>query len=263
MSHMHRRLVVLALTAGCGSVQNQGPPDGTPPDGSIDLARGCALKAQMDEASWPTTGSPVINSCGGAGGRITGSTAMPASDAFRGRVGSFSGNACVDFTSTPALHGTTGLTMSAWIKPTGLNMVDSNGVITKRVDRGVQSEYSLNVWTGNHVWVDFGDTDRYSGTATLTNGSWVQLTAVFDGTRPAGDRVRLFINGMPDPLQHAVIGNLGTALPSYDSPVHVGCTPAPTAMPPTQQTFQGQLDNVTIWNRALSDAEIAQLHANG
>ena len=222
------------------------------------------LKAQMDETSWPTTGSPVINSCGTSGGRRSGASAMPVSDAIRGRVGSFSGNACVDFTSTPALHGTTGLTMSAWIKPTGLNMVDSNGVITKRLDRGVQSEYSLNVWTGNHVWVDFGDMDRYSGTATLTNGNWVQLTAVFDGTRPAGDRVRLFINGMPDPLQHAVIGNLGTTLPSYDAPVHVGCTPAPnTAMPPTQQTFQGELDNVTIWNRALSDAEIAQLHANG
>jgi hypothetical protein len=86
---------------------------------------------------------------------------------------------------------------------------------------------------------------------------------VFDGTRPASDRVRLFINGVADPLQHTTIGNLGTSLPSYDSPVHVGCTPAPSAMPPTQQTFMGQLDNVTIWNRALSDAEIAQLHANG
>jgi hypothetical protein len=260
---MHRRLVVLALTAGCGSVQDPGPSDGMPPGGSIDLARGCALKAQMDEASWPAAGSPVINSCGTAGGRLTGSGAAPASDATRGRVGSFSGDACVDFTSAAALHGTTGLTMSAWVKPTGLNGVDSNGVITKRNDRMVQSEYSLNVWTGNHVWVDFGDIDRYSGTATLANGVWVQLTAVFDGTRPAADRVRLFINGTADPLQHAVIGNLGTTLPSYDSPVHVGCTPAPSAQPPTQQTFHGELDNVTIWNRALGDAEITQLHASG
>jgi hypothetical protein len=46
---MHRGFVVLALTAGCGSVQNSGTPDGMPPDGSIDLAHGCALEAQMDE----------------------------------------------------------------------------------------------------------------------------------------------------------------------------------------------------------------------
>jgi hypothetical protein len=261
---MHRWLVVLALTAGCGSVQSPAPPDGSPPsDGStgIDLARGCALQARMDEASWPTTGSPVINSCGTSGGRLTGTGAMPTSDAVRGRVGSFSGTACVDFTSTAALHGTTGLTMSAWVKPTALDFQTSNGVITKRVDKGVQSEYGLFVWTGNHVWVDLGDMDRYSGTATLANNAWVQLTAVFDGTRPAADRVRLFINGVPDPLQHTMIGNLGTTLPSYDSPVHVGCTPAPSAM--TQQTFQGELDNVTVWNRALSDDEIAKLYANG
>jgi len=264
MSHMHRHLVALALVAGCGSVQNPGLPDGSTggTDGStVDLARGCVLQAKMEETMWPSTGNPVANSCGGAGGALTGSGAMPIKDPIRNQVGSFSSNACIDFASTAQLHGTTGLTMSAWIKPTGLNGVDSNGIITKRLDRGVQSEYSLNVWTGNHVWVDFGDMDRYSGAATLSNGVWVQVTAEFDGTRAPADRVRLFINGVADTLQHAVIGNLGTTLPSYDAPVHVGCTPAPSAS--TQQTFIGELDNVTIWNRALSDEEIAQLYANG
>jgi hypothetical protein len=269
---MYRQVVALALTAGCGSVQNPTTPDGSigstdggPSDGAtVDLARGCALKAKMDETSWPTTGNPVLNSCGTAGGALTGAGAMPIKDPVRKQVGSFSGTACIDFASTAAFHGTTGLTMSAWIKPTGLNGVDSNGIITKRLDRGVQSEYSLFVWTGNHVWVDFGNTDRYSGTAVLTNsGSWVLVTAVFDGTRAAADRVRLFINGAPDPLQHQTVGDLGTTLPSYDAPVHLGCTPAPSAQPPTQQTFIGELDDVTIWNRALSDDEIAQLFTNG
>ena len=259
---MHRWLVVLAITASCGSVpatlDDASPIDGLP---GVDLMRGCALKVQMDETSWPSTGSPVLNSCGGSGGRLTGTGAMPAVDSVRGQVGSFSGDACVDFTSSAALHGTTGLTMSAWVRPIALDNATSNGIITKRNDRSVQSEYSLFVWTGNHVWVDFGDSDRYSGTATLSNGVWVQLTAVFDGTRPVNDRVRLFINGVPDSLQHATIGNLGTTLPNYDSPVHVGCTPAPSV--PTQQTFVGQLDNVTIWNRALSNDEITKLYTNG
>jgi hypothetical protein len=255
---MTRPLCALALCVGCGSVQ--APPDGPP---AIDLSRGCVLAAQLDETAWPASGSPVVNSCGGAGGHLTGTGAMPAADAMRGRVGAFSGNACVDFASTTALHGTTGLTLSAWVRPTALDGQTSNGIITKRLDRSVQSEYSLFVWTGNHVWVDVGDSDRFSGTATLSNNVWSQLTAVFDGTRAMPDRVRLFINGVSDPLQHATIGNLGTTLPSYDAPVHIGCTPAPSAAPPTQQTFTGQLDNVTIWNRALGDDEIAKLYANG
>lgn len=255
-------IAALASVGACGNVKEA--PDAPPADApGPDPARGCVLKALMDEASWSASGSPVGNSCGGAGGRLTGATAMPITDPTRGRVGSFSGTACVDFTSTPALHGATGLTMSAWVRPTALDGQTSNGIITKRNDRSVQSEYALFVWTGNHVWVDLGDSDRYSGTATLANNVWVQLTAVFDGTRAATDRVRLFINGVNDPLQHAVIGNLGTSLPSYDAPVHVGCTPAPGAAPPTQQTFTGQLDNVTIWNRALSDAEIALVYTSG
>jgi len=254
---MYRWMVILAITASCGNVQ--ATPDGPPP---IDLGRGCVLKAQMDEGAWPATGNPVINSCGSDTGHLTGTGAMPIVDVTRGHVGSFSGTACIDFASTAALHGTTGLTLSAWVRPTSLDGVTSNGVITKRNDRSVKSEYSLFVWTGNHVWVDLGDSDRFSGTATLANNVWVQLTAVFDGTRAVNDRVRLFINGVLDPLQHAVIGNLGDTLPSYDSPVHLGCTPAPTAMPATQQTFTGQLDNVTIWNRALTDDEIAQLYHN-
>ena len=256
---MYRWLAILAITASCGSVQ--ATPDGPP---AVDLARGCVLKAQMDETSWPATGNPVLNSCSGAGaGHLTGSGAMPVVDGTRNHVGSFSNNACIDFASTPALHGTTGLTMSAWVRPTALDGQTSNGVITKRMDRSVQSEYALFAWTGNHVWVDFGDSDRFSGTATLTSNVWVQLTAQFDGTRPMNDRVRLFINGVLDPLQHAQIGNLDTTLPSYDAPVHVGCTPAPSAMPATQQTFMGDLDNVTIWNRALTDDEIAALYHNG
>lgn len=253
---MYRWLVPPAILAGCGSVQAR--PDGPP---EVDLARGCVLKAQMDEASWPATGSPVRSSCGSDTGRLTGTGAMPAMDATRGRVGSFSDDACVDFASTPALHGTTGLTMSAWVRPTALDGETSNGVISKRADRAMQSEYSLFVWTGNHVWIDLGETDRYSGTATLSNNVWAQLTAVFDGTRPVNDRVRLFINGVQDPLQHAVIGNLGDSLPSFDAPLHLGCIPAPCAAPATQQTFQGQLDDVTVWNRALSDEEIAQAYA--
>jgi len=255
---MQRQLLLLAsvtVCAGCGNVQSQ--PDAPP---AIDLARGCVFKATMDEASWPTTGRPVLDACGNAPGGLTGTGASTIVDPMRGRVGNFSNNVCIEIPSSDALYGTTGLTMSAWVRPTALDGVTSNGVISKRIDKNTQSEYGLFVWTGNHVWVDLGDTDRYSGTATLSNNVWSQLTAVFDSSRQGTDRVRLFINGVLDPLQHTTIGNLGATLPTYNSPLHLGCTPAPSAVPPTQQTFQGQLDNVTIWNRALSDDEIAQLY---
>jgi hypothetical protein len=253
---MHRSLLVLATAAGCGNAE--APPDAPP---TLDLMRGCVMKALMNETSWIGPGNPVLNACGSGAGGVTGSGADAATDAERGAVGNFSGDACVDFASTDELHGTTGLTMSAWVRPTGLNGVDSNGVISKRNDRNKESEYGLFVWTGSKVYVDLGDSDRYVGTAALGNNRWSHLTAVFDSTRADAERVRLFINGVADPLQHVTIGNLGATLPSYNAPLHLGCTPAPTADPPTQQTFQGQLDNVTIWSRALTDDEIAAAYA--
>lgn len=248
----HRlRILVVALAAGCGSVRQEPALD-----------RGCGLKAEMDEDAWPAAASPVANACDASNpGRVTGMTAAPTSDATRGKVGAFSGTACVDFPSASAVHGDTGLTMSAWVRPTALDGAASNGVISKRDDKGVNAEYSLFIWTGNNVWIDLGDSDRYQGTAQLQNGVWTQLTAVFDGTRPAEQRVQLFINGVADSLRHQTIGNLGTTLPSYASPVHVGCMPSPSQS--VQQTFTGQLDDVTIWNRALTDDEITQLYVDG
>jgi Concanavalin A-like lectin/glucanases superfamily len=267
---MHRLLVVVAVAA-CGSVAvvpGDASLDAALPDAAgldarpiPDLKKGCILKATMDEASWAGTGKPVVNACGSGGGSVVGAGADTALDAERGRVGSFSMDACVDFPSTPELHGSTGLTMSAWVRPTGLNGVDSNGVISKRNDKNAQSEFGLFVWTGSKVYVDLGNSDRYQGTAVLSPNVWSQLTAVFDSSLPAADRVRLFINGVADPLQHVTIGDLGTSLPSYDAPVHLGCTPAPSVVPPTNQTFRGQLDNVTIWNRALSADELTALYA--
>src|SRR6185503_19939075 len=102
---MQRLLVVLAIGAGCGSVRET--PDAPP---TIDLGRGCVLKARMDETSWAGAGRPVQSACGSATGGTTGTGATTVVDATRGRVGSFSADACVEFASSDALHGTTGLT---------------------------------------------------------------------------------------------------------------------------------------------------------
>jgi hypothetical protein len=64
----------------------------------------------------------------------------------------------------------------------------------------------------------------------------------------------VYVNGSLD----VTMKETSAALTSYPSTLHVGCMPAAT----TPQNFIGQLDEVAIWNRALSDAEIAQWYAN-
>ncbi|HET9624640.1 MAG TPA: LamG domain-containing protein [Kofleriaceae bacterium] len=266
---MKRRLLSLVVVVGsaltaaiaaCGNARSAAPDAGPDAPPAVDLDRGCIYRAKLDETAWGATGKPVGDACGNDLGAITGSAATPVNDATRGRVGAFSGSACIDIANSSALHATTQLTMSAWIRPTALNGVDSNGIISKRTDRGDASEeYGLFTWTGNHVWIDLGEIDRFQGAAVLTNNVWTHVAAVYDAALPDADRVKLYINGVRDPLTHVNIGNL-SQLPTHDAPLHLGCTPAPkSTTPPTLQTFQGNLDDIRIWNRALTVDELLAL----
>jgi len=89
---MQRQLLSWRIVAGCGKPYK--PPPDAPP--TIDLARGCVMKALMDETSWAGP-NPVQNACGATAGSITGTGATTIVDTTRGRVGSFSNNACVEF----------------------------------------------------------------------------------------------------------------------------------------------------------------------
>lgn len=258
---MQRPLWLLVFWAGCGTVQNPGPPDGPPPVDLLGgtLRNGCVLALHMDEPSWSGAPGEVKDDCGNDNpGTVVGQGTTTVANGVRGRAGSFSGNACIEIPNAAALHGTTGLTMSAWILPTKLNNGDgANGVISKRTDSGNQAEYSLSVWIDNRVWVDLdGETDRFEGATTIVEKSWAQLTVVYDGTREASQRARVYVNGSLDVTKP----ESSASLTPYTSTLHVGCMPAPAAM--TQQNFLGEIDEVVIWNRALGDAEITQWYTN-
>jgi hypothetical protein len=259
---MKRWLVALAITAGCGEVQSP-VPDGAPPVDLLGgtLRNGCVLALHMDEAAWSGAAGEVKDDCGNDNaGTVVGQGTTTVASGVRGRAGSFSGNGCVDIPDAASLHGTTGLTISAWILPTKLNNGDgANGVVSKRTGNANQPEYSVSVWTGNHVWVDLdGENDRFEGMTAIAERAWTQLTVVYDGARAATQRARVYVNGSLDVTKTET----STSLAAYTSTLHVGCMPAPTASPPTQQNFLGEIDEVVIWNRALSDAEIAQWYGN-
>lgn len=255
-------LLGLVLWAGCGNVDDPGPPDAPPPPDLLTgtLRNGCVLALHMDEAAWSGASGEVKDDCGNDNPGTLVGQGNTVADGVRGRAGSFSGNACVDIPDADTLHGTTGLTLSAWILPTKLNHgSDANGIISKRTSGNNQNEYSVAVWIDDHLYVDLdGETDRFNGTAVMLEKSWAQVTVVYDGTKAAAQRARVYVNGTLDVTKTET----SATLTRYPSTLHVGCMPAPTAPEPTQQNFIGEIDEVVIWNRALSDAEITQWYTN-
>src|SRR5215203_4104243 len=119
---MHRRLLVLAICAGCGNVKDT-PPDAAPMPELLtgSLRNGCVLALHMEEAGWSGVRDEVADDCGNDNaGTVVGSGTTTVANGVRGRAGSFSGSGCIDISDAAALHGATGLTLIAWILPTKL-----------------------------------------------------------------------------------------------------------------------------------------------
>ncbi len=217
----------------------------------------------MDEASWSGMPGEVIDSCGhnhGKAAKIVGATdVLPSTtDAGQyGRAGVFAdSNGCVSVPDAPSLRATTQLTLAAWIFPTGFNPA-SNGILGKRADYLVDSSYTMFLWnngdTGYHLYADIG-TDRFHGSRSFSLDLWYHVVVVFDGSLPAGQRVRLYVNGSPD----GEFNEDAASVPAFQTPLHVGCMPAGTP-PSAGQEFIGKIDEVAIWTRALGAAEILRL----
>jgi len=110
----------------------------------------------------------------------------------------------------------------------------------------------------NNVYVDLdGDSGaaQFNGHAAITTGRWTQLTLVYDGTQLAAQRAKLFVNDSLD-----VAGSAVATLSATTAALHIGCMPA--MMSGSQQSFIGEMDEVVIWNRALTQAEVGTWYAN-
>lgn len=185
------------------------------------------------------TGSAINDS---SGNRHTGSQigARWASNGRFGKALKFNGsNTLVNIPDTPALRLSTGMTLEAWVKPS----VTTNSwrdVIYKGNDN-----YYLMASSPTSAVPAAGiiASDKYIesfGTKALPVGVWTHLAATYDTTT-----LRLYVNG----ILVSSMARTGT-IQTSTSPVQIGGD-ADYGL-----YFQGLIDEVRIYNRALSASEI-------
>jgi hypothetical protein len=136
-------------------------------------------------------------------------------------------------------------TLEARLKPDTIN--DGYRAI---ISKGINPR-PASLWLdhGNHVQVWWGPgsgTARISSVSTLSPGVWHHVAATYDGTV-----LRLYINGMPDSSV-----NLSNTPPANNQYLYFG------QRGDNAYYFDGKLDEVRIWRRALSAAQVADF-ANG
>jgi MSHA biogenesis protein MshQ len=252
-------LVATLATFACGSTAVTTPPPTPAPTATPTLAPpavsldGLVLLLHMDEPAWSGARNEVVDSSGlGHNGTATGGATTVAAGRF-GRGGSFpGGGGCVQIADTPDLRPDMALTLSAWtfVRPGGVQ-----GIITKRVDYLSQSAYAFFFDVDNRLTVDIDtENDRFKAGPVFADSRWTHVAAVYDGGQPQAQRTTLYVDG-------AKVGSgfeKSSVITPFQSPLWVGCL----ALSGPAQGFNGTLDEVAVWHRALSSAEIAAL-ANG
>ncbi|MFH1642989.1 MAG: LamG-like jellyroll fold domain-containing protein, partial [Nanoarchaeota archaeon] len=174
------------------------------------------------------------------------------------KYGSYSGtfdgtDDCLNVTDSNSLR-LSNLTISLWINPKG-NHLDSGRIIEKYW--GTSAPYSSYIFRWGYsaggtedadkVYFDIGKTGTYTSASTLTddfNGKWSHIVGTYDH-----NYIKLYVNGV---LENST--NETDSIIYTDGPLYIGRYGS------SGFYYNGSIDEVRIWNRSLSAAEIQLLY---
>ena len=186
------------------------------------------------------SGTTVRDDSGNANtGTISGAAWSTAGK--NGQALSFDGvNDWVTVADSAALDLTSGMTLEAWVRPTALGSSWRTALIKEQPGNLAYALYAHNGASGpsGHVFVG-GDRFGVAPTALPTK-TWTHLATTYDGAT-----IRVYANGA-QVARRAQTGAIATS----NSPLRLGGN---TVWP---EWFKGSLDDVRVYNRALSAAEI-------
>lgn len=186
-----------------------------------------------------TTGTGVTDSSGsGNAGTISGATRSTAGRF--GRALSFDGvNDSVAVPDADSLDLTSGMTLEAWVYPTtGAGwrtavLKEAPGYFRYALYAGTTAKRP-----SGRVFV--GADQNADGTAALPTNTWSHLAATYDGTN-----LRLFVNGSP-----VATRPVSGPMASSANPLKIGGNSI------WNEWFKGRIDEVRVYDRALSQAEV-------
>ncbi len=153
-------------------------------------------------------------------------------------------------TSTAIGSLTTNVTVGAWINST--NLVGIRRIVG--ASRAATSNgFTFGTSGAGLLFTTFSVKDYTSTTITLSTNTWTHVVAVMSGFN-----VTYYVNGASaQTITGTANGNANT-----DDPLYIGAS-TPFGSSALQEVFSGSIDEVRIYNRALTGNEIARLYGGG
>jgi hypothetical protein len=228
----------IALTVSLGAAADPTVPAGLVAAFNFDTAGGTTPTTAMNSAN------AVFN------GTISGATLVAGQAGF-GQALSFDGNDMVTVTDTVTggpLDLGAQMTLSAWVSPSQLGAVWRTIVLKERGTDGLAYALYANDGPGSAQpagYAHLGFDRRVGAAPALPLNTWTHVAV----TR-SGGTMQLYVNGA---LRATTSGLPTTAISQSNNPLRIGGNQVFGG-----EFFAGLLDDVRIYNRALSAAEIGQ-----
>ena len=146
------------------------------------------------------------------------------------------------------------LTLAAWIQPDAKSSAGWATVLTKRYSPGTDPYNSYALSTYNNDKWEFDLSNGTTGsqktakahTSTPYNAGWIFLSATYDSTQ-----AKLYVNGVLD-TTISFTGSIGYST----NDLVIGYTTSGV-----NDYYKGRIDEIRVYNRDLSQAEILQLYS--
>ena len=176
------------------------------------------------------------------------------------RAFSFDGtNDYIEAPDSASLSITGAITVDAWINPDEVMLSDGRVIVSKRA--GSSTSYIFMIVAGKlRFQVNGASTFRYAdSTSTISTGVFTHVAATFD---PISQAIKLYINGIDDLAPIGAGSGTVSSIVDNAAPFRIGVY---DIGPPEglNAFFDGLIDEVEIFNRALSNQEIAAIHHAG
>ena len=157
----------------------------------------------------------------------------------------------VEVAHSDKLVGMKALTIAVWVNPIDIDAL-ARGILSKREIANVDDAYNLfsrDMKFYGRVNILSGAVQTISDTL-VEDQKWFHVVYVFDGNAKGAERLKMYINGDLEKTE----SHPDDVVIDGKSSLYVGTFNVGYA-----QNWHGAIDEVSIWSRALGEAEIQKL----